>query len=105
MALFSDDEVAAMERMLETKRPRPPDSDESKLEDVVSLTAVGTDAGLAVRIRLQDGSERQLRLNPVAARHLALSVLYRGEEAGWLDAYGDVISGDAVPAPPPPSED
>ena len=96
MSGFTDDEVAALERRFETKRPRAPDpSDPAGFETVESFSDVPTERGLHLRLRLSDGTERLLLLNPVVARRLALSVLYRGEEAGWLDAYGDVISSPA----------
>jgi hypothetical protein len=101
MAHFTDDQVDALERRFEVRRPAVPEtSDSAKFENVESFAEAPTEIGLHLRMRMTDGTERLLLLNPVVARRLALSVLYRGEEAGWLDAYGDVITSPTIPKAP-----
>jgi hypothetical protein len=93
MAHLTDEEVVTLERAFERKKPAMPDpATATELEMVESFAEVPTNRALHVRLRMKDGSEHNLVLNPVVARLLALSVLYRGEEGGWLDQYGDVIS-------------
>ena len=93
MAGLSEQEVDALEQVLKRSRPAEPTVDEvGRFAQVASYSATATPAGLGVRFRLRDGTEQQVMLNPVVARLLALAVLYRGEEAGWLDEYGDVIT-------------
>ncbi len=98
--VFTQEDVARMYRVLQAQRPATPgydDLDCSKQIDAFAPRALN--CGLVIRTRYRDGSEDVLLLGPVVARHLASCVLTMGEEAGWLDARGDII------LPPAPKAD
>jgi hypothetical protein len=84
--VFTSEMTAAWEQDLARARPDPMCEDElAAMPEARSLVGVPLNAGVALRFRLEDGSETDVILNPVAARQLALNVLTAGRQSGWLN--------------------
>lgn len=90
--------IALMYRVMEENRPPEPTEWElGTFPDAASLRLQTTDHGIAVRLRLDDGTDTTLHLNAVVARHFAISIITMGQQASWLDDAANVI-----PRPPEP---
>lgn len=62
------------------------------MPEVVSVLAAVMNVGLGLRMRTRSGEEIDVMLNPVVARAIAAGILTHGQEEGWLDGRGEVIS-------------
>lgn len=95
--IFNQDHADAWATALR-KRPAPvTEADWPEFPQVDSFSPAALNVGFAARIRTRDGAEFGLCLNPVAALHMARSILHMGQEAGWLDDDQNLT---APPLPP-----
>ena len=84
--VFGKREIAAWEQALAAERPiSPVEMDWPTFPQVVSLAPAAMTVGMAIRLKMRDGSETAFAINPVAARHMAFAIFEMGRQAGWLD--------------------
>lgn len=72
----------------------PPAVDEpdwEKIDQIDSFRPMAMNVGMVFRMRRRNGEIFEICMNPVAARHMAACILLMGQEAGWLNASGEII--------------
>lgn len=98
--IFTQDELTIWGKLLTDRKPRQIEEIEwPEFTQIEAFRPMALSHGMALRFAARDGSEHAFIINPVAARHLAASILLMGQEAGWLDAEANVI------CPPMPALD
>ncbi|MGX9981956.1 hypothetical protein [Methylobacterium fujisawaense] len=91
--IFGRSEIEAWERALRTNLPQPiTDEEVPGMPEVESVLAIVMTVGIGFRMKTRGGDEIDVMLNPVVARAMAAGVLKHGQEEGWLNERGEVIS-------------
>lgn len=93
--IFDEAMIATWKREMADNRPEGfSDEDLAGLKQVDSFAPGALTAGFSMRMALRNGGTIDVVMNPVVARHLAACILTMGQQAGWLDEGGNVISPD-----------
>lgn len=91
--LYGPDVIEAWERARRANVPSiPTDEDVTRMPEIAAVTAAVMNVGIGLRMRAITGEEIDVMLNPVVARAIAAGILKHGQEEGWLDERGEVIS-------------
>lgn len=91
--LFGPEVIEIWERARRENLPSmPTDEDVLRMPEVISVVAAVMNIGIGLRMRANNGTEINVMLNPVVARAIAAGILKHGQEEGWLDERGGVIS-------------
>lgn len=72
-------------------RPKPETREVLPAYPVKSVGALPVDAGVMLRVVMQDGGSADIVLNPVAALALHHALRIAGQDAGWLDSDCAII--------------
>ncbi|MBI1202574.1 MAG: hypothetical protein GC182_08690 [Rhodopseudomonas sp.] len=97
--VFGTKEIALWEAALDNQ-PRAISESEWAAATIPQIEAFKPsilNAGILFRFRTRDHGDFDFEINPVAARHLAISIVNMGQEVGWLNAEGNII----LPPRPP----
>lgn len=95
---FTAVEIAAWNDAFDRDRPTTPTEAEwPEFPQVDTFRAGILTVGVALRLKAKSGETFNLLLNPVSARELATAILSGGQQAGWLDGKGLVVSPPAAP--------
>jgi len=95
--VFDQSHITAWSAALDDKPPELTEVDFDALPQVDAFRAQVWTSGMTLNMRCRNGKVIALKINPVAARHLAACILTMGQAAGWLNASADVICPDAPP--------
>lgn len=89
--IFDDEIIASWDAALDDRPPEITEIEVASVPQIEAFASVALTVGMAIRFRARDRGEYAFVINPVAARHLAVSILHHGQQAGWLDEAGNVI--------------
>ena len=82
---FDMEDIRRWERNFEMNAPSAKDRTHATDNPaVISMRSQASKYGVAFRIRLADGTEQSIFLNPLVARAMMLEILQIGEESGWM---------------------